>query len=70
MLKDSYLINPKLSLSGLVAYGGYGRLNIGTDITLNLNSYYISMGTANLNGVILPKHFGGLSIYMLLYKRF
>lgn len=70
LIRYRYEINKKLEGGISFNAGGYGRKGIGVDATYRIKNFHITLGTHNLNGVILPKQSRGLTAYLNLRKTF
>lgn len=71
-LKPGYKIFLKKSYIGfypIVTYGGYGGLNVGLNISSQINrNLYIEIGTSTISSFIMPSKAVGLSGMLTVYK--
>ena len=69
--KINYKITPNLSPVLQLAYGGYGKLAVGLGIHAKIkHSWQLTLQTNNIEGLLLPKTYGGLSLQTGIIKQF
>ena len=67
-MKVGRTFNEKYKLSGLVEFGGYGKINLGWDLTADWNGFKMALGTRNMLAWIIPEYTRGNSLYISLTK--
>ncbi|MBC8146457.1 MAG: hypothetical protein H8E98_00555, partial [Bacteroidetes bacterium] len=71
ILKPNYYFHPKIGISALVTYGGYGGFNSGIEINIqNIKGFTLSVGSNFINSYIYPENSAGQGGYITLYKTF
>lgn len=68
--EEKFQLISQISLSGRIAYGGYGKLALGLRSEIQLNGINITIGTNNLEAAFASKKVGAFSIYGGLQYRF
>jgi hypothetical protein len=58
-----YAFNEKFQLTGIIGFGGYGQANAGLGLSYFTDAVLITIGSQNLEGIILPNSFGGNNFY-------
>jgi hypothetical protein len=70
-LRGSYRFSPEIEVSGRLAYGGFGNLNIGSSLKLRLfRKYVINLGSENIEGLIFPRSATGVGAFLAFQRRF
>ena len=68
--KVNYFLKKNAVISGSVGAGGYSLVNVGVDFTKRWKYFDLTVGTANLLGLVAPTHLPGTSIYIRLASSF
>ena len=69
-LQESYKLNDRYSIFGLIGYGGYGKTNIGIGGYLNYSTFKLKIGSNNIEGLIVRNYSAGTNIYLSAKKYF
>ena len=71
MLKPNYYFHPKIGISPIVTYGGYGGFNSGIEINIrNIEGFSLTVGSNFINSYLYPENSAGQGGYVTLYKTF
>lgn len=65
-----YEFTPKITTDLHIAYGGYGRLNVGLAFTYNSNAWFFKIGSNSLQGFVSPKNTYGQGAFVSIAKKF
>ncbi|MFC2111297.1 hypothetical protein ACFLQ5_02475 [Bacteroidota bacterium] len=70
-LKPNYNFHPKLGISALVTYGGYGGFNSGIEVNIqDIKGFTLCVGSNFINSYLYPENYSGQGGYLRLYKTF
>ena len=71
MLKPNYYLHPKIGVSAIVTYGGYGGFNSGIEINIiDIKGFSLTFGSRFINSYLYPENNAGQGGYVTLYKTF